>query len=266
MINIRKAKKSDCSVITSYSIHYTKLYDNNKAAWEEAFDNRDPSWGSDIIVKIKNEEYPFLEKEMVEVIKKIGIANKSVVQFCSNNGRELISVVKNGAEKGVGFDIAENQVKFANDVSSSLEIPCIFHAKNILDIGEEFYESFDIGIITIGALCWFRDLKSYFNIVSKCMKPNGILLINEQHPVANMLGAPGEYNYLENYPLNLCNSYFTKEWIENDGMYYMTKKTYKSKTFTNYTHSRITSYNVCYTKLLRSIHSFVKYELHKFNG
>jgi hypothetical protein len=51
-----------------------------------------------------------------------------------------------------------------------------------------------------------------------------------------MLGAPGEENYNENEPKNLVNSYFEKEWIENDGVYYITKKVYKSKTFISFTH------------------------------
>ena len=33
--------------------------EGNKAAWEEAFENRDPSWGADIAQRIQTEEYPF---------------------------------------------------------------------------------------------------------------------------------------------------------------------------------------------------------------
>lgn len=209
----------------------------NKEAWEEAFENRDPLWGKDIVEKISTQEYPFLEEGMAATIKKYGIANKSVVQFCSNNGRELMSVVKAGAKEGVGFDIAENQVAFANSTANELDLHCRFHARNILDIDSEYAGLFDMAIITIGALCWFKDLDKFFAVVSCCMKKDGILLINEQHPVANMLGAPGDEKYIEEYPLNICNSYFSKEWIENGGMYYMTKKSYESKTFVNYTHA-----------------------------
>ena len=52
-----------------------------------------------------------------------------------------------------------------------------------------------------------------------------------------MLSAPGENNFNESWPTACVNSYFEKEWIENGGMYYMTKKSYESKTFINYTHS-----------------------------
>jgi hypothetical protein len=52
-----------------------------------------------------------------------------------------------------------------------------------------------------------------------------------------MFAASGESNYSEDEPAKIVNSYFKKEWIENDGMYYMTKKVYDSKTFISYSHS-----------------------------
>ena len=48
-----------------------KYIEGNKAAWEEAFDKRDASWGADITERILKEEYPFFEKEMVEQVLPI---------------------------------------------------------------------------------------------------------------------------------------------------------------------------------------------------
>ena len=211
--------------------------DANKAAWEEAFDNKDESWGVDIVDRITNEEYPFFEKEMIEVLKKYNVQDKTIAQFCCNNGRELLSLMKNGAKEGFGFDIAENQINFAKETNSKLELNCKFIATNILEIGKEYKNRFDLIIITIGALCWFKDLDTFFAVVSNCLKECGVLMLNEQHPIANMLGAPGEENYNEKEPKNLVNSYFKKEWIENNGIHYITKKSYKSKTFTSFSHS-----------------------------
>ena len=58
----------------------------NKAAWEEAFDNRDASWGADITERIQNEDYPFFEKEMVDILRGIDTEGKTIGQFCCNNG------------------------------------------------------------------------------------------------------------------------------------------------------------------------------------
>ena len=215
-----------------------KYIEGNKAAWEEAFDNRDASWGADITERIEKEDYPFFEKEMVEVLRGIDTEGKTIGQFCCNNGRELLSLAKSGkAAKGIGFDIAENQVAFANEKAKELNLPCTFEAVNIYDIDARHENRFDVVIITIGALCWFDDLKRFFKIVAKCMKPGAVIVINEQHPCTNMLATEGDAEFEPEHRKECHFSYFEHEWTGNGGMYYITQKNYHSKTFTDYTHS-----------------------------
>ena len=214
-----------------------KYIEGNKEAWEEAFDNRDASWGADITERIQNEDYPFFEKEMADILREMDTEGMSVGQFCCNNGRELLSLVKCGrAAKGTGFDIAENQVAFANEKAKELNLPCTFEAVNIYDIDGQNKEQFDLVIITIGALCWFEDLNRFFAVVAKCMKPGAAIVINEQHPCTNMLAAEGEEEFDPAHRYECRYSYFEHEWTGNDGMYYMTQKSYHSKTFTDFTH------------------------------
>ena len=215
-----------------------KYIEGNKEAWEEAFDKRDASWGADITERIQKEDYPFFEKEMVDVLRNIDAEGKTIGQFCCNNGRELLSLVKNGkAAKGIGFDIAENQVAFANEKAKELNLPCTFVAANIYDIDDNYSNQFDIVIITIGALCWFEDLNRFFEIVGKSMKPGAVIIINEQHPCTNMIATEGDEGFDPGHKKDCLFSYFEHEWTGNGGMYYITKKSYHSKTFTDYTHS-----------------------------
>lgn len=215
-----------------------KYIEGNKAAWEEAFDNRDASWGADVAEKIRQEDYAFFNQETQDVLRTINVEGKVIGQFCCNNGRELLSLVKSGkAKKGVGFDIAENQVAFANEKAKELGLPCEFVAANVYDIDDRYKEQFDLVIITIGALCWFEDLKRFFGIVAKCMKPGAEIVINEQHPCTNMLATSGDEPYDPDHALECHYSYFEHQWTSNGGMYYMTQKCYESKTFTDFTHS-----------------------------
>ena len=181
--------------------------------------------------------YPFFNAETKAALKQIHTEGKVIGQFCCNNGRELLSLVKSGkAKKGIGFDIAENQVAFANEKAKELQLPCVFEAVNIYDIDDRYREQFDVVIITIGALCWFEDLNRFFAIVAKCMKPGAIIVINEEHPCKNMLAAEGEDLYDPEHRMECRYSYFEHEWIGNEGMYYITQKNYRSKTFTDYSH------------------------------
>ncbi|MBQ6568169.1 MAG: class I SAM-dependent methyltransferase [Treponema sp.] len=214
-----------------------KYIEGNKAAWEEAFEKRDATWGADIIRRVQNEDYPFFNEETKAVLKKLHTEGAVIGQFCCNNGRELLSLVKCGkAKKGIGFDIAENQVAFANEKAKELQLPCVFEAVNIYDIDDSYKEQFDVVIITIGALCWFKDLKRFFEVVAKCMKPGASIVINEQHPCTNMLAADGEEGFDPAHRKECHFSYFEHEWTGNEGMYYITQKSYRSKTFTDYTH------------------------------
>ena len=214
-----------------------RYIEGNKAAWEEAFENRDASWGADIPERIYKEDYPFFNEEMKSVLKKIHTEGAVIGQFCCNNGRELLSLVKCGkARKGVGFDIAENQVAFANEKAKELDIPCTFEAVNIYALDDRYREQFDLVIITIGALCWFCDLNRFFAVVAKCMKAGAIIVINEQHPCTNMLAVEGDEIFDPEHRTACYYSYFEHEWTGNEGMYYMTQKRYRSKTFTDFTH------------------------------
>ena len=75
-----------------------KYIEGNKAAWEEAFDNRDPSWGADIVERIQKEDYAFFNEDTKKVLQTIDTENKVIGQFCCNNGRELLSLVKSGSK------------------------------------------------------------------------------------------------------------------------------------------------------------------------
>ena len=146
--------------------------------------------------------------------------------------------MKFGAKEGVGFDIAENMVAWANNISEKTNSKSSFVAANILDIDEAYYDSFDFIFFTIGAVTWFGDLNLLFEKVSLCLKDGGILLINDMHPVTNMLAFQREENFDENVPNKLVNSYFKDDpWVENDGKFYMCKKIYDSKTFYSYSHT-----------------------------
>jgi len=208
----------------------------NKEAWEEAFDNRSENWCSDVLTRYRSEELPFIEPELARELLKLDLSGRAVGQFCCNNGRELLSIMKLRAGKGIGFDIAENQIQCANEFARALGVNCEFIAANTPEIDERYDDTFDLIFVTVGALCWFRELDRFFEKVSRCLKPGGSLIINEAHPVTNMLGLPGEDGFDESNPQRIMHTYFEKTWEENDGMWYMTDKPYESKTFTSFTH------------------------------
>jgi 2-polyprenyl-3-methyl-5-hydroxy-6-metoxy-1,4-benzoquinol methylase len=212
---------------------------SNKKAWEETFNNRRNDWGKDRFNKYKSFEYAYLLKELIEVIKEYDLKNKTIGQFCSNDGRELLSIIiSNEGSKGIGFDISQNMIDYANDSASFLSLDCQFACTNILEIDPRYYNQFDYLLITIGSLTWFKDLKEFFKVASSCLKDNGILFIQDMHPTTNMLATTSESNFDKDHPNKLVNSYFKEEpWIETNSGGYLSKTSNKEHTFYSYSHT-----------------------------
>ena len=215
-----------------------KYTETNKQAWEHAFDNRLEGFGDNDYLKLKDNPQAFIHKNLLPELININLNGKSVAQFCCNTGRELLSIMSLGAEYGVGFDIAENIIQQARETALKAEINnCEFVACNILEIPDKYYNQFDVIVITIGAICWFKDLTLFFDKVSKCLKPNGTVILYEIHPFENMLPMPIDSEFDENKLNTFSFSYFKNDpWIDNQGMTYMTGIT-ESKTFTSYSHT-----------------------------
>lgn len=208
----------------------------NKEAWEEAFDNRMDGWGETVVYNIQNKSDYYIHPCIKAELDKLDLSGKKIAQFCCNNGRELLSIAKHYGINGTGFDIAENMILQGTQHARELNLPCEFVSDNILDIGSEYDNSFDVVLFTIGAITWFEDLEALFNVVSRCLKLNGVMIIHDYHPVMNMLPFPYEESYKADIPVILENKYFTKEpWIENQGMGYISGE-YESKTFTSFSH------------------------------
>lgn len=209
----------------------------NKEAWEEAFDHRMNGWGETVVHNLQNKSDYYIHPSIKGELDKLDLLNKKVAQFCCNNGRELLSITKHYGANGTGFDIAENLILQGSQHARELNLPCVFVVESILDIGTEYDNSFDVILFTIGAITWFEDLKSLFKVVSRCLKPGGVMILHDFHPVMNMLPLPDEESYRDDIPVVLENKYFTKEpWIENHGVGYISGE-YESKTFTSFSHS-----------------------------
>ncbi len=218
--------------------------DGNKKAWEEAFEHRKPNWGEDHADRLVSENLPFFNQDAIAELKSLDLQGKTIAQFGCNNGRELLSAMQLEAAYGIGFDIAENFIGQARQIAEKIGRKNVeFVTGNLLEIDETYHERFDLIFFTIGAITWFEDLNLLFDMVSKCLKPNGTLLINDFHPFMNMLPLPGEEGYDPRHLNRVVFSYFRKApWLENNGIGYITPE-YHSRTFTSFSHTLSSIFN-----------------------
>ncbi len=209
----------------------------NKKAWEEAFEHSSIEYKNRTLDLLKHDPRSLFTKSMIRLLDNPYYKGKVLGQFCSNNGRETLGSLVFGFQETIGFDLAKNMVEYANDLASKLDLNARFVETNILNIDSSYQDMFDVGMLTVGAIPWFQDLDELFKSIHKTLKIGADIIIEDIHPVANMLAAKGEPNYDAKYPQLIVNDYFKKTpWVEVEGMGYMTGNTYQSKTFTSYAH------------------------------
>jgi len=207
-----------------------EIIQSNRQAWNQAVLIHQKSRKGSLREAFAKPGYSTLDEIETEALMAIGIQGKSMAQLCCNNGRETLSLVNLGAESAIGFDISDEAIKEAKNLRQISGLNCKFVRANVYDIGEEYFDQFDLVYISIGALCWLPDLGRFFALVSALLKPGGQLFIYEAHPVMNMIAEKDEPEFDPKTPFNVCCSYFKKEpWVTTDGMDYIGGTKYNSK-------------------------------------
>lgn len=210
--------------------------DTNRLAWEQAFDLVDSKDLEVVFDRLKREPSSFISKHMKRELSMLAGKDRTVVQYCCNNGRETIAALSLGFKNAIGYDIAENMVDFGNKIAEKLGVEAKFIQTDMLELDTN--ERYDVGFLTVGSVDWFDDLGLLFKRIGQTIQSGGYLVIEDIHPITNMIAIPGEKNYDEKHPKNLVNDYYRKEpWVETDGMYYMAKHVYDSHPFTSYSHT-----------------------------
>ena len=115
-------------------------------------------------------------------LEELGDVNgKSLLHLQCHFGMDTLSWAKLGA-KVTGIDFSEKAINLARELSIKLKIPANFIESNIYDIPNVLDEKFDIVFTSYGTICWLPDLEKWAQIISNCLKPEGIFYIIDGHP------------------------------------------------------------------------------------
>lgn len=161
----------------------------NRKMWNETAAIHAQGYVSTLWERIKAPDYSTFDAVERRIFAQIGLADKTVIQLCCNNGRELIAIKKAGAKRCVGIDISDNFIAQGQQLAQHAGVEVDFVRSNVYDIGAEFDGQFDLVYITIGAMGWLPNLDAFFGLIARLLKPNGQLFIYEMHPILNMFDA-----------------------------------------------------------------------------
>ena len=206
----------------------------NREAWNEAAPRHAAHNNARLLEAFKNPDYVTFEGDILDTLMGIGVDGKQVIQLGCNNGRETVSLRNMGAARSVGVDAAEDflahgrQLTEAAGASGEVELICA----DIYHLPDELEGSFDIVLSTIGVIGWLPDIVAYFRVIQGLLKPGGLLVMQEMHPVLLMYEPNPETGVSTiEYP------YFSSQvWEETNGLDYYGGEEYESKPSYSFMH------------------------------
>jgi SAM-dependent methyltransferase len=181
---------------------YTNI---QRQAWDTIAPVHKTSQFETLLTGFKQSGYSCLDAVETDILKNVGIVNKAVIQLACNNGRESLSIKNLGAGRCVGVDISGEFIQQGKTLAQAGNIDCEFINSDVYELSSQYDHQFDLVYITIGALCWMPDLKKFFDIIKRLLKPEGDVFIYDTHPIVNMLSQENKEN------LELELSYFRRE-------------------------------------------------------
>jgi len=198
----------------------------NRDAWNEAADrHRAHAQYAALLEGFATPGFSVLDDTLTGRLQTIGFRGKTVAQLCCNNARELLSVKNLGAASVAGFDFSEAFLAQARELAAAGSIEVELVQTDIARIPASFDQRFDVALVTIGVLSWMPDLAEFFTTARRILKPHGILVIYEQHPILNMYDSRG--TQLQPLP---DESYFKAEPLRfDDGLDYWNEETYEAQ-------------------------------------
>ncbi len=165
---------------------HAEAYAWNKAAWDERVSAH---WDSAMYrahADALRQGKPPLDEDLTQLAGDVH--GKSLIHLQCHMGMETLGWALLGA-RSVGVDFAPNAIDKANTLRDELALDTRFICANVYDTRDHLDgEAFDIVFVSIGSLCWLPDMSRWARLVASLLNPGGMLLLNDVHPVVNMLG------------------------------------------------------------------------------
>lgn len=174
-----------------------KYTQQNRRAWNEIADVRAKRWA---------EKHSLDQLRRGEALSNSlkgaagEVSGKRLLHLQCASGEDSISWASLGAIV-TGVDISERLIEYAKGRSEESGFEVRFVAADLYDLPDLLqHEDFDIVYTGGGVLTWLPDLEAWARAISRALRAEGLLLIEEEHPLAQTLTvAEGKITTSEDY-------------------------------------------------------------------
>lgn len=113
------------------------------------------------------------------------IKGKTILHLQCHFGQDSISLSRLGADV-TGVDFSDKAIESAKQIAKDTNSNAKFICCDIYDLPNHLNEKFDIVFTSYGTIAWLPDLDKWAKIITQFLKPNGLFVFVEFHPVVWM--------------------------------------------------------------------------------
>jgi len=196
-----------------------------------------------------------LTKIELDVLQQFPVTDKKVLHLQCHFGQDSISLQRLGAQV-TGVDFSDVAIQKAQEISNQLNLDTQFICANVLELDQHHSEQYDVVYTSIGVIGWHPDLEEWGKQIAHFLKPGGLLIFVEFHPVIWMFD--DDLQHIE-------YAYFNKHIFEEEeqGTYANRDADIKLKSF-SWNHSLDEVFGVLLKQNL-SVQHFQEYDYSPFN-
>jgi ubiquinone/menaquinone biosynthesis C-methylase UbiE len=194
--------------------------DINKSSWNEKVNIHADSDFYDLEAFIKGK----ISLNQIELDLLGDVKGKNILHLQCHFGQDTLSLSRMGA-KVTGIDFSDKAITKATELNNLLGLDATFINCDLYELPNFLDQKFDIVFTSYGTIGWLPDINKWANIVQTYLKPGGIFVFAEFHPVVWMY---------DNDFTHVAYSYFNDEPIieDEDGTYADKNAEIKTKSIT----------------------------------
>ncbi|CAA7387037.1 class I SAM-dependent methyltransferase [Chryseobacterium fistulae] len=168
------------------------------------------SWNAKVEPHLKSDFY-FVEEFLkgrsslnsIELKLLGNVQNKTILHLQCHFGQDSISLSRLGA-KVTGIDLSDKAIDAAHDLAKKCGTDTTFICSDVYQLPDVLNEKFDIVFTSYGTIGWLPDLNKWAKVINHFLKPNGLFIMAEFHPVVWMFDddfTKISYNYFNEKPI-----------------------------------------------------------------
>ncbi len=151
------------------------------------------SWNARLASHVDSEFYrmpAFMKGENslkeIELALLGDVTNKKILHLQCHFGQDSLSLARMGA-KVTGVDLSDAAIAKAREINDQLGLDATFINCDVYSAKDHIDEKFDIVFTSYGTIGWLPDLDQWADIVSHFLKPKGLFIMADFHPVVWMM-------------------------------------------------------------------------------